>query len=552
MALPARKRHGAAILSAAILHAALLTAAGPALAAWSFRGQGNYQSARYGQAQSENSYFDLLARQSVVFGSAHTLNLALRLRRDDDLGAERHMLTGQVTGDLSMGTLALYLRHRPDQRPALSVPAEWRREDTILGGSLLLPRMPELHYEEIRRDRNEPGAGKRSVSGADRRVRTAWSFSGVGVDYSYRRAENTTTTLLATEPESRSHRVSADHTGGIDWSATLRPGLSASTLWRASSGRVDRTGARRQHSRYQRAETGVHYRPWLPVTVSGSASWQNTQTRLAGDSWRDGRTLDFTGNLSMRPLRQLEFVATRAYQEQASSGQPRTSVDYALALLRASGRACPELLLNAAASRTWTLSNTGATPPANQASLGATGILRPGIEVTHNLTGQALEGVSADLRYQVSQSTELRLRPSRVFGVVTSLHTQRLGERITLRRPDRTQVRLEGLYTGESGGSASMAWTTQRLRDVSASTRYTLTGNASLPWRRIALTLNGQASRSAGIVDDEGRPWGFATSLGVRSRLRRLTEVTCSFTRTLPAIGSGSSIWQASIQQRLQ
>lgn len=547
-----RDRPPAAALPAVLIAAVILLAPSRAEAIWNVRALGNYQSARYGQARAENAYVDLLARQAIVFGGTNTLNLGLRLRRDDDLGSERHILTGQVNGDLRAGILALYLRHRPAQRPSLNTPAEWRREDTVIGGSLLPDRLPELHYDQTRRGRDEPGSGATRTSGIDRRIRSVWSLSGLTFDYTYRKAENTTPADPASGLTRDLVRISADHTGGVDWTTSIRPDLSVNALWRASDGKVERTGSRDRRSRYQRAESGLTYQPWKPVFLTGSASWQDTRSRLAGEGWRNGRTLDLSGNLSVRPWRFLEFTGARSYQEQTSTEQSGSSVDYALALVRASGRALPELLVNAAASRTWTLSRAGATPPANQASFGVTGAVRPGLDLVYALSGQALEGVSDDLRYHVSQGAEIRVRPSGAFRFITSVQTQRLGGHVTLRHPDRTQVRFETLYTGESGGSASLAYSTQTLRNAASSTRYTLTSNASLPWRRVALAWNGQASRTAGALSEAGRSWGFASSVSLRTRLQRRMEVTTTFTRTLPALGSGSSIWQASIQQRLR
>lgn len=532
----------------------------PAAAQWEMRLGANYQDARYAGVTFRSSTQEILARRRFYLNEESSLAISARLLHDIDFGAKDGLYRGYADAEFRSAPLDLFLRVRPDQRQAATLPTTWRQEERSWGGTLHLGRGPGVTYNEGRYRRVQRSPGLVQGETRNRRLSSTWSILGLDLDYGFTRAENNRKVDDPTAGPIPTN-TTLDHAGGVSFARTLRGVVQIGAGYRRADTQrkrrfpADSLGTARstQNTRIvgDQADLRVNAQPWRSLQFNAVGGWAGTKTRGGGVSGRWDRNLDAGAGVTCRPWRTLGIDVQRAFQEQRTGGTV-TRGDYVRARLGATGNLNPDVRLSGDFSHSQAVARSNEAGASDQLSVGMNGRLRAGAELSLSAAGSRLVGVIADMRYQVTESAELRLQPITAVRCNVAMQGFALGRTPNPGSPDRMQYRAELLAAGAGGGSASVSYNSRTIRSGSSGEKYSLSGSASVPWKGSSFSWNGTFSRASDREAASGRAWGYASAVSARLRLSRQADLNVSQSRSLPPKGAGSSTWIASVQQTIR
>jgi hypothetical protein len=558
MAGPARLRAGRHLLVPAVF--LIPAVVSPAAAQWDVRLGANYQDARYGGSTFRSSTQEILARRRYDLSDESNLSVSARLLHDVDFRAHDGLYRGYGDAEFRSTPVDLFLRIRPDQRQAATLPVTWRQEEKSWGGTLHLGRGPGITYNEGRYRRVQRSPGLVRGETRNQRVTSTWNVLGLDLDYGFTRAENYRKVDDPAAGPSPTN-TTLDHAGGVSFARTvigfleLGAGYHRADTRRKSRFPADSLGAIRGTPDMRvvgnQADLRVNAQPWKSVQFSAVGGWAGTKTHGGGVPARLDRNLDASAGVTCRPWRAISVDVQRAFQEQRSGGLT-TRGDYLRARLGATGHLNPEVALSGDFAHSEAVARSDEAGASDQLSLGMNGRLRTGAEVSFSAAGSRLVGMTADMRYQMTETAELRLQPVTAVRCNLAMQGFALGRTPNPGSPDRVQYRAELLAAGDGGGSASVSYSSRTIRGGSSGEKYSLSGSASVPWRGSSFSWNGSFSRAGDREAASGRAWGYASAVSVRWRLSRQADVNVSQSRSLPANGVGNSTWIASVQQTIR
>lgn len=535
---------------------AVLSFVGPAQAEVDYRLHSTYLSSRLANGRFRTSDQVLECRTLFHLGLDRSLVFLGQLQREEDFEQRVHAFRGR--GDLQFRStpLDLYFRNRPDQRVSINQPPGWKLNETSWGGQLHKESLPNLRFESTSRERRYGGANTignpNNTQVDEQRLSVAQRLRGIDFDYSDRWQDSNSQRTIGGIPipgSSAVRRRTRETQFGAEAQHTTGSWLTSGFGLRHVQGR-DRIGdgAIRRNTRDD-VESRVNLRPTRVWSLGGDLNWETLRYRERARRDRNDRNLDGSLNTSIEPWKGSNVAVIRTYQRQLVSGAESVN-DYMRAQMVTRHHVLPEMTATATAARNWVLAQTGASTPSDQLGLRFDGPLRPGANFAIDWTGQALEGVPAAQRYRVAQNIELRLQPVNGVQVQASTQADRLGQKISLRHMDRVYYTVETILSLKRGGSVTMRYDGHQLREQAAGSKYGVSGSVSAPWRWGDAAWSWSAVRASDQDARRGRTFGITSGGSLRVRVSRLWEMTASHTRALPAVGSGSSLWSASLLQR--
>ncbi len=545
-----------------MIRVAFLVSAVNSLAAaqWEMRLTANYQDARYAGVAFRSSTQEILARRRFSLNDESSLAVSARLSHDNDFRADDDLYRGYGDAEFRSALIDLFLRVRPDQRQAATLPATWRQEERSWGGTLHLDRGPGVTYNEGRYRRVQRFPGIVRGETRNRRLTSSWSILGLDLDYGYTWAENN---RKVDDPTAGPipNNITLDHAGGVSFARTVMGAVQVGAGYRRADTQrkrrfpADSVGTPRStlstHIIGNQADLRLSAQPWKPVQFSAVSGWAETTTHGGGAATRLDRNFDVSVGATCRPWRGLGIDMQRAFQEQ-HTGTFATRGDYLRARLGASGNISPDVRLSGDFSHSEAVGRSDEAGASDQVTVGMSGRLRAGAEMSISAAGSRLVGVSADMRYQVTETAELRLQPIKALRCNLAMQGFALGSTPDPGSPDRVQYRAEILAAGEEGGAVSITYNSRTVRGGSSGEKYSISGSASVPWKGSSFSWNGSFSRAADREAASGRAWGYASAISARLRLSRQADVNLSRSLSLPAIGDGNSTWIASVQQTIR
>jgi len=545
---------------AILLPLAWLLHPGAAHAQMEMRLGATYQDARYNGVVYRSSTQELLARRRFNLSDESSLAVSARLFHDNDFRADNGLYRGYGDAQFRSVPVDLFLRVRPDQRQAATLPPAWRQEERSWGGTLHLGRGPAVAYNEGRYRRVQRFPGLVRGETRNRRLVSTWNILGLNLDYGFTQAENH---RKADDPTAGPipTNTTLDHTGGVSFGRTLMglvqvgAGYHRADTQRKLRFSADSLGITRstQSNRVvgNQADLRVSAQPWKSLMFNAVGGWAETTTSTGVVPPRLDRNLDAAVGAACRPWRTLGIDVQREFQEQRTGGIAVRG-DYLRARLGATGSLNPDLRLSGDISHSKSVGQSNAAGASDQLTVGMNGRLRAGAEMSLSAAGSRLVGVSPDMRYQVTESAELRLQPITAVRCNLAVQGFALGHTPDPGSPDRMQYRAELLAAGAGGGSASVSYNSRTIRGGSSGEKYSLSGSASVPWKGNSFSWTGTFSRASDREAASGRAWGYASAVSARLRLSRQADFNVSQSRSLPATGAGNSTWMASVQQTIR
>jgi hypothetical protein len=520
-------------------------------AQWSVRLAGTYQDTEYGNFSSRTSTQELTARRRLTLGEETSLAVTAHLLHDNDFLAKSGLYRGYGDADFRSHFVDLFYRLRPDQRTTPPPGSSQRLEEQSWGGALHLESGPELRYRDASRWMTQTGAIDSRARTRDQRLDSSWRLFGLDLDYTYHRAD---TRLQESTLDPGSVPVSAtrDHSAGVGLNRSFFNLVQFNGSYRRSEARAVRSVLGTSRTSSDRSETQLSAQPWQSLAFNANAGWTESRTRLMDRPRRLDRYLDGTAAITYRPVPSAGFSVTRSYQQQRSSGSASSEVDGLQAQFSGWAALSPELKFSGTASHSEILSSRDTSTPSDQLMVGLGGALRPGADLSLTFSGTRLTGVPGELRYQLSENMELRLRPMPAWLLNFSAQAYKLGSSANPSAPDRISYRVDSQFIPAAGGSFSVAYSSRVVRQGTAGEKYSLSGTASVPWRGNSFSWSLTGSPPGNQRAAARHVWSYSSSAAAGLRLSRRLTLSISQSRTLPAVGAGSQTWTASFQESIR
>ncbi|MBK8229610.1 MAG: hypothetical protein IPK72_03295 [Candidatus Eisenbacteria bacterium] len=531
---------------------ALLVDHGPVRAEADFRLHSTYLSSRLANGVTRTTDQVLECRTLYRLGLDRSITLLGQLQRAEDLEQRAHLFRGRVDAQYRSTPLDLYFRNRPDQRTSVHTPVEWRSAETTWGANWHREGLPNLRFESGDRERNYGVNNIRNTKSDERRLTAAYRALGLDLSYVERWQRSRAPRTIAGIPipdgstvARRLHEASYAVDGQRDLSGALNAGIGYRHV--RNQDKLP-TGAKRRNFRDE-VETRMLFRPSSYWNLGGNLSWETLRLRNSGAVDQTDRNLDSNGSLSVEPLRGLNATVLRTYQRRTVAGVASVS-DYMRAQMVGRRSVLPDLAATGTLARNWILAQQGEAAPSDQAGLRLDGTLRHGATMAVELTGQILGGVPQAQKYRTAQSVEMRLRPVDALQLLATVTADRQGGEFTVRHADRRFFTVESICSLRRGGSFTLRYDGHRFREQSSGQKYGVSGSVSAPWRWGDVGWSWSAVRASNAEQARGRDFGISSGATFRVRFSRLWELTMAQTRALPATGSGTSLWSASLLQR--
>lgn len=534
-----------------LVPAAWLLLPAPAHAQWNLRVGANYQDARYGGTTYRTSTQELTARRRFAMSEETSLAVTARLLHDVDFGAGSGIYRGFGDADFRSRIFDLSYRLRPEQQTTVALSSPLRQKEQTWAGALRLGSGPEIHYREGTRWLMQDGASASRARIRDQRLDTSWRLLGLDLNYTFNRSNNQRKVLdLDAVPVPTF--TTRDHTGGVAFNRSLFRVVQVGGSYRRSETRSARPSDATNRISGNVGETQLSAQLWRPLTFNASAGWTESRARSTGRPDRFSRYLDGTAGIAYRPVPSAGLSVVRSFQQQRGLGNTMSKVDALQTQLDGSAVISPEFKVSGTFAHSEILSSRESSAPSDQLTLGLRGCLRPGADLTISFSGSRFVGVPSDLRYQLSQTAELRLRPAQAWMLNFAAQAFTLGSTVNPGSPDRVSYRIDSQFNPARGGSFAVAYTSQTVRQGSAGETYSLSGTASVPWRgnSVSWTVSGSPRGNQGAA--AGRGWRYSSSVAAGLRLSRWFSLNISQSRSFPTGGKGDRTWSASFQRTIR
>jgi hypothetical protein len=509
----------------------------------------DYRASHFGTQDYRMTTQEILARRLIRLTETRQLQILGLLERSEDLEASDHLFQGRVEGLMTSPSLDLSLRYRPDQRRLVTLPDSWRLEELVYGGAWRPTSATQFRVDHSDRKQTYGSYLSGDILGTtregtteDTRFALLQRIAGIDVDALHRRSLQETKSQDAMRARTNETALGA-HGNRSFFRNTFNAGATVrhAVTTRERSGQLD------QRDRYDAADLRGSYTPSRHVALNAVLGWQETLRHTSAEERLD-RNIEISGDATVRPTMGTSLSVIRTFQERRSVGA-RDEVDYMRAQAQVAGRVLPELRASAGLARNWVLAQQGASSPSDQLNVTLAGAPRRGAELSVTWLGQRLESLPRASRFSVAQSAELRLVPLRSFQARLSAESSGRSASFDPWKADRASYRVEVTRTF-GASSVNLSYGTQWLAVGRSPEKYSLGCSVALNARWLNVSGNVQAARTSSTNGDT-RDWGVSSSVSTSLRTR-VSELSVSHSRILPAIGTGGHSWAVELKRRFR
>lgn len=527
-----------------------LATAGAALGQWDVRTTVDYRVSHFGAQEYRMTTQEILARRLIQLTETRRLQILGLIERSEDLEANDHLFQGRIEGIMTSPTLDMSLRYRPDQRRLVTLPDSWRHEELVYGGSWRPTSATQFRFDHSDRKQTYGSylsgdiiGDEREGTTEDTRFALLQRVGWLDLDAVHRRSVQETESQNAMRA-----RTNETAFGAHGNRSFFRNVLNADATVRHAFTTRERTNQLDQRDRYDAADVRGSYTPSRKLAFNAVLGWQETLRHTSAADRLD-RNVEISGDATVRPTLGSSFSVIRSFQERRSPNA-HDEVDYMRAQAQVAGRVLPELRASVGLARNWVLARQGSASPSDQLNVTLAGAPRRGAELSVSWLGQRLESLPGAARFSVAQSAELRLIPLRAFHARLSAEASGRSSSFDPWKMDRASYRAEVTRSFFGASSINLSYASQWLADGRSPEKYSLGCSVALNARWLNVSGNVQAARSSATTND-ARDWGVSSSVSTSLRTR-VSELSVSHSRILPAIGTGGHSWAAELKRRFR